>query len=97
MALATPGAVSLSPLLAGVLFVVSDHVLQFLYKDSLLILLVIALIDLLCLLSLDETLHLGLYGIKLCPKVLVNLPQLKELRFEVVSGSLQSRYLSFLL
>lgn len=67
MALATPGAVSLSPLLAGVLFVVSDHILQFRYKDSLLILLFIALIKLLCLLSLHVTLHLGLNGIKLCP------------------------------
>ena len=67
MALATPGAVSLSALLAGVPLVISDHILQFHYKDSFLILLVIALIELLCLLSVHVTLHLGLYGIKLCP------------------------------
>jgi hypothetical protein len=73
MALANLGAVSLSALLAGVPLVISDHILKFHYKDSLLILLVIALSDLLCLLSLHVTLHLGLYGIKLSPKVLVDL------------------------
>ena len=67
MALAPPRAISLSTLLAGVPLVISDHILQFSYKDGLLILLVIALIDLLCLLSLHVTLHLGLYGIELCP------------------------------
>jgi hypothetical protein len=67
MALTPPRAISLSTLLAGVPLVISDHILQFSYKDGLLILLVIALIDLLCLLSLHVTLHLGLYGIELCP------------------------------
>jgi hypothetical protein len=67
MALAPPRAVSLSTLLAGIPLVISDHILQFRYKDGLLVLLVIALIDLLCLLSLHVTLHLGLYGIELCP------------------------------
>ena len=67
MALAPPRAISLSTLLAGVPLVISDHILQFRYKDGLLILLFIALIDLLCLLSLHVTLHLGLYGIELCP------------------------------
>ena len=67
MALASMRAISLSALLAGVPLVISDHILQFRYKDGLLVLLVIALIDLLCLLSLHVTLHLGLYGIELCP------------------------------
>jgi hypothetical protein len=67
MALAPPRAVSLSTLLAGIPLVISDHILQFRYKDGLLILFVIALIDLLCLLSLHVTLHLGLYGIELSP------------------------------
>ena len=67
MTLASPGAVSLSTLLAGVPLVISDHILQFRYKDGLLILFVITLIDFLCLLSLHVTLHLGLYGIELCP------------------------------
>jgi hypothetical protein len=67
MALAPPGAVSLSTLLTSVSLVISDHILQFHYKDSFLILLVIALNDLFCLLSLHVTLHLSLNGIKLCP------------------------------
>jgi len=67
MALAPPGAISLSTLLAGVPLVISDHILQFRNKDGLLILLFIALIDLLSLLGLHVTMHLGLYGIELCP------------------------------
>ena len=67
MALAPPRAISLSTLLACVPLVVSDHILQFRYKDGLLILLVIAVIDRLCLLRLHVTLHLCLYGIELHP------------------------------
>ena len=67
MALATLRAVSLSTLLARVPLVVSDHILQFYYKNSFLILLVIALNDLLCLLVLHVTLHLGLNVVKLYP------------------------------
>ena len=67
MALATLRVVSLSTLLARVPLVVSDHILQFHYKNSFLILLVIALNDLLCLLVLLVTLHLGLNDIKLYP------------------------------
>jgi len=73
MAFATPRTISDTSFLTCVPSIVLNHVLKFINQSSLLVLFFMTLIDSLCGVVLNVTLHLSLYTVDLIPQVLIDL------------------------